>query len=250
MDALIEDVKLFESTGKLNKYNMRLINTCSWTNYDCVLSKLTRFKIDKDLNIKPCLNNEQSIGKLTDDYFENIKSASKVISKARIKRNCNECSAKKYCSKCSFLPEGISEELFCESLRKYPSLPEFLFKFVLLSDISETSVTLKDSAFEDLEISNQRRPLVFDCIKSENNYMENNILTAFKLGEDFYAISYRNPKIIKTDERFIYIAEGYVRNIETENLIDLYCQKYSFKTDEATSHVQEAYKVMKEAKIV
>lgn len=248
IDSLIDDVNYFSRTGKIRKLNLKLINACSWNNSSCTLSKLTRCRVDKNLNVLPCINCSSTIGKVTDDHFELLKSASKIINKTRIQSNCQDCQANNYCSKCSMLPDDISREEFCNAMKNNPMISEYIFKSLLLGSMIEESKLLIGCEYSKLEISNSLYPLVLDKQVKSTNF-KGNLFTAFRLEKELYVLSFNRPKIIKTDARFIFIAECKVRNIEPETIIEIYSNKFSIKLEEAGKHVFEALKIIEEAMI-
>ncbi len=103
---------------------------------------------------------------------------------------------------------------------------------------------------DQLEISNLEHPLVFEYMETNQDVKLTSIFTAFVLNKDYYVISYKMPKIIRTEARLVYIAEGYVRGVDAEIIVDKYSDKFHVPKDEAREHVYEALKIIKEGKIV
>lgn len=250
IEALIKDIEYFGKTGKLLKKNCRIVNSCSWSNQGCGLFKLSRCKIDSDYNVAPCPNCSTNIGKVTDEYFEIVKNASMISNRERLKRNCTECPVNHYCSKCSMLPDHLETDLYCNTMRSYPLLIDYIFKFTLFSDMVRQNKIFAGIPMDQLEISNLEHPLVFDYTETNQEVKSTSIFTAFVINKDYYIISYKMPKIIRTEARLVYIAEGYVRGVDAEIIVDKYSRKFHVPKDEAREHVYEALKIIKEGKIV
>jgi len=146
------------------------------------------------------------------------------------------------------LPDGVSREVFCDVMKNNPIISEYIFKSLLLGSMIEESKLLIGCEYNKLQISNSNYPLVLDKQVNPTIY-KGSLFTAFRLEKELYVLSFNRPKIIKTDERFIFIAECKVRNMEPERIIEIYSKKFSIKLKEAGKHVFEALKIIEEAMI-
>lgn len=248
-EKLLEDINVFQNQGKLTK-KAKLVNTCTWSNQGCGLTKLSRGKVDKELNFVPCNGCSQDVGKITDNYFDLLKNVSIISNKQHIKNDCSNCEANSYCSKCVMLPDNLSREKFCEIIKTKPVITDYIYKLTLFADMMEHNEMFQKVDINQIEISNMSHSIVYQWEDKNKCTKVNTMFTAFKLYNNYYIISYRMPKIIHTDKRFIFIAEAHAYDVPYEKIIEHYGQEFGIAAEEAQDHVFEAFKLMKEGKII
>lgn len=244
LNKLGEDVQNYADTGRIKSTGARLINSCSWNNSTCTLPQLARVQLGYGNEIKPCKFSSKSIGTIADPLFSLLRKASQEISRQRLQRHCESCSALAYCSKCALLPDGIAQADFCELMRKYPILPDYVFKLTLFSEMLTANQLFSQGDVSTVEVSNANHPLVY-LDKDFKAYKQNSIFTAFRYNGEYYVIKFAMPKIIRTEERFIYIAEAFAREVPVEDIYQKYAAKYGVNPTDAVEHVNEAAKMIR-----
>ena len=241
--SLKHDVDLFKRTGKIAKLGNRFINECALGISPCVLSKVFRGTVDAEGVLYPCPECANSIGSVYDDCFDLVKSATQISRKSQIRRHCENCSASQTCSKCAMLPEGITEEDYCELVR-YEGTVDYCKKLTLLGMVLENGrVVLSKNEYSMVEVSSYYRPLIAN--RNEYNTVSTStqrhiVLLCFRYKGSYYVFAYKSSKLYKTDERFVYIAELYAYGISDHTLIEKYSGKFGIELKAATDHVTEA----------
>ncbi|MDD2555236.1 MAG: hypothetical protein PHX16_01390 [Syntrophaceticus sp.] len=250
MEALLEDVQSFGRSGILNKPNAKIINSCIFNSSACSLLKLTRGHVNREGDFMPCINCSKPIGNVKDEYFELLKSASKTMNKERVNRNCTDCRANVYCSKCAMLPDQLDREYFCNVMRANPLIHDYNYKALLFADIIKYSKLFTTVDLSKLQVNNMDYTLAFDMQAQYPMSKLNNLFTAFRIDDDIYILGFKLPKIYQTDERFVYIAEGYIRDVPINELTTYYGERYSIPQGEAENHVLEALRIIKESRVI
>ena len=248
LERLRDDLQSYSCTGIIKPIGAKLINSCSWSNSFCTLSKLTRVQLGNENVVIPCKYSSQTIGTIEEPLFSLIRKASQKMSKQSIERNCSSCSAYNYCSKCALLPDEILTSDFCDIMKKHPLLPDYVNKIALFSEMIQTSNLFGQGETFNIEISNAEHPLVY--IDSDaKKYKQNTFFTAFLYNYDYYVITYASPKIIRTDDRFIFIAEAFAREVPIDDIYNKYSNKYDIILKDAIEHVNEAAKMIHDGSI-
>ena len=250
VEALLDDVHYFGRTGVLNKPNAKIVNSCTFNSSSCSLLKLTRGHVNAEGHFMPCINCSKSIGSIKDEYFDLLKAASKTMNKERVKRNCTDCKANAYCSKCAMLPDQLDQEYFCSVMKSNPLIHDYNYKSSLFSDMIQYNKIFTTHDIGKLQINNKEYTLAFDKKDQYPMNKVNNLFTAFRMGDDIYILSFKMPKIYQTDERFVYIAEGYIRDVPIGDLTAYYGDRYSIPQGEAEKHVLEALRIIKESRVI
>ena len=245
--SLKHDVELFKRTGKIAKLGKRFINECALGISPCVLSKVFRGIVDAEGVLCPCPECSNPIGSVYDDYFDLVKRASQISRKAQIRRQCENCCASQMCSRCAMLPEGITEEEYCELLR-YEGTVDYCVKLTLLGMVLESGkVVLSKKEYSMVEISLYYRPLIANRNEYDTLPMRTQrhvVFLAFRYKGSYYVFAYKSSKLYKTDERFVYIAELYAYGASDHTLIQKYSSKFGIQPKDATDHVTEAIHVI------
>ena len=252
ISCLKNDIDLFKKSGVIAKLGKRFINECAFGVSACSLSKLFRGFVDTDGSLYPCFECSTPLGSLHDDYFELVKTASKANRIAQTKRSCENCSANNRCSKCAMLPEGISEEEYCD-LMQYDGVQDYCIKLALLGMILEGGKVVIDmKQYSEIEISSCYRPLAADreAVEIGHSNPKKVVLLAFRSNKDYYVFTYKSSKLYKTDERFIYIAESFAYGNPDQTIIENYSRKYGLELSEAENHIKEAIQMLNSEVIV
>jgi hypothetical protein len=94
---------------------------CRWGHRICPAVSGTRWFVDDDQNIRPCLSGEP-LGRVGDSYADLRASAVSLMQAKQFDRGCGQCPIERICSKCLFpFPLGNAE--FCTFKKSRPLSP-------------------------------------------------------------------------------------------------------------------------------
>lgn len=250
LTALKEDIDYFSKTGIIRKLGCYFVNRCSFEKGICKLTKIKRCRTNQELDFLPCLNSSKSIGKITDDYFDILKHASREQNQIRLKRNCAQCEAQRYCPQCAMLPDQIKSSEYCEFMINDSLIYEYMAKYSIFNDLVKESILFKGNYNKEILISNREYPLVCNYQYKKGQYKDNGVLTCFRLDKEYYILTFASHKVYQVDEKLVYIAESMMRGMNPQELERSYSNMFNLTIDEAREHLSEAIRVIVEEKII
>ncbi len=245
LDQLELIINNFQVNGTIDK-SIVLANSCGFQKNTCVLSKLPRFRLDKNLDIYPCLYCDKSIGNLKEVHFNLLRSASRHSNTVKLSRKCDECIAKEYCGKCSMLANNISEEQYCNFMRNNKYVSEYLYISLIFGSVIYKSQLFLNSKDKCIQFSNSKKTLCYEF----DSDVKRAYFIGFKLMKKYYLFGYSPTKIYEIDNRLMYVAEALARDISFDCLLDNYSKKFDIKVDTAKIHLAEASKKLKKFKVI
>ncbi len=152
-----DEIDYFMSTGRLNKSYLIpsfLVDSCRWMD-GCSLTKLPRFRLNKNDEILPCLDCNKSIGSIDDMQFDVIQQTYILTEEEQLKRDCDSCEIADHCSKCVMLPDFLSSEEYCEMRRQRPYIAYYINIVNQLKFLKKSTGTFKNIKISDILVSSK-----------------------------------------------------------------------------------------------
>lgn len=157
LESFLEEVDYFISTGKFNKAFLIpsfLVDSCRWLD-TCSMTKLPRFRLDKDNRILPCLDCNKSVGSIDEMQFDVIQQTYVLTEEEQLKRDCDSCAVADNCSKCAMLPDFLSSERYCEIRKQRPYISYYINIVNLLKFLKKSTGTFRDIKISDVMVSSK-----------------------------------------------------------------------------------------------
>lgn len=236
INCFIKHVQLFEKSGSLDNPNFYLVDECRYINR-CSLSYQVRFCLKEGTKVAPCLDSAVTLYDISEDEYEKYRIRSQHIDTCILARKCKDCKARIYCSQCSMLPTGISEEQYCNMMINNPLILDYLDiknVIILLSEFS----SLFNVYDNDIKFSNRGYSMIFsNNLKNKNK----NRLTIYLFSKDdkYYLFNIMKNRILRVKEPLVFIIEGIIKGYD-ESEIGEYFNEY-FRKDELVNNFLQGW---------
>lgn len=122
--------------------NGLLKNSCRFSN-SCTVSNATRIRLSEK-GISLCFEKDE-MEILNDEYHQTLHKIQNKYVESFEKRGCNTCSARKRCAKCISLPEGLTQEMYCNLIQENEFLEAYIKVVVLLNKRIENMQEYNDN---------------------------------------------------------------------------------------------------------
>lgn len=245
MGRFLEDVELFSKTGMFRyAYEIQadLIESCRWSGvHACAARQLPRLFIDGDDRISPC-RGCSVIGQVGDSLDQLLTQVSVVSEEEQLLRGCRTCEIKDSCSKCSFLPEYLNRQQYCELRKRHKLLHRYMQMVQVFKGLSKYARSLQNIGVHELRVSLPacthlwRQPEPHTPVSTA--VLETVFL--FFIGDQpmlFHAVS---QKLMKLNEPMALILEGLMSGADASGLEQELMARYQVEREFAARLVTQA----------
>jgi len=212
LELFLQDVELFSKTGMFRHgYEIQsyLIDGCRWSGaHMCRAKQLPRLFIDQEDQISPC-RGCAAIGGVGDSLDSLLTQVSIITDEEQLLRGCRTCEIKDSCSKCSFLPEYMNRQQYCDLRRKHGMLHRYMQLVQVFKGLRKYTQSLQGISVRDIRVSLPTCTHVWSRPKQDR--VSSPVIEAaflFFIGEQPLLFQAVSQKILKLNEPMAFILEG------------------------------------------
>lgn len=250
LQCFMDDLDAFKDCGLINKAETMLVDECKWRG-KCQMSELYRCRVLDNGNVAPCRLSDKTIAHYTEEHYKKLILASKYMLVCQRERECNKCNAKKYCAKCTMLPEGIGYEAYCDVIKKHPFLQEYFLKKRIAAHLMENTHVLGKYMKEGYKFDSQVKPFLYPIKRDgDRTYEMKRIVVMISTNGKYYCFNVSNGDVIQIDERLVFIAEGHSVGDNESKIIESFMDFYHLEAVEAASIVKQGIELLRNAAII
>ncbi|QSF45036.1 hypothetical protein [Paenibacillus tianjinensis] len=245
MDRFLEDVELFSKSGMFRyAYEIQadLMESCRWSGvHSCTARQLPRIFIDGDDRISPC-RGCAVIGRVGDSLDQLLTQVSVVSEEEQLLRGCRTCEIKDSCSKCSFLPEYLNRQQYCELRKKHKLLHRYMQMVQVFKGLSKYARSLQNIEVHELRVSlpacthlwkqpEPHRPVSTAVLET---------VFLFFIGDQPMLFHAGSQKLMKLNEPMALMLEGLMSGAERTELEQELMARYQLDGEFAARLVTQA----------
>ena len=156
LDAFMEDVEAFEREGRfLRGYQVQgyVADSCRWSAAgQCPIKQLPRLYTEADGKVSGC-GGCSAIGRIGDSYDALQREAAAISTREQLLRGCDGCEIRDTCSKCTFLPEYMTRNQYCDLRKRHVLLHRYMQVAQLLKGLRQYTAAFRDIDIREIGVS-------------------------------------------------------------------------------------------------
>ena len=252
LDKLLMEADYFVKTGRIDKsslINHQLINYCRWgNNGTCHVTNIPRLKIDKENNIYPCFDCEESLGTIGQYQYEVVKNSYEKIEREFIERKCGDCPVHNKCTKCVMLPSFLNREDYCNIRREHPYISDYLLFLNVYDYLIKNSNYINETNIDKIRIISDftfcfSKDIPFG--NEEDYIFKPSYIVYLKDGSLMW--SPVKSRFYKVSDDLVYVVELMLKNLSINQIIEMIQKDYKLEYEEAKSNTQTVYNYLYKA---
>ncbi|WP_234123007.1 hypothetical protein [Clostridium hydrogenum] len=224
-DSLLQDTAHFAQTGIIRDHQFYLLNECRWANR-CSLLYQMRLFLYEDGTISPCGGKSECGYCIDDDEYTQFTGRQKIIEQTQVARECKNCAASRWCTKCSFPPESIKSKEYCKMIIEHPEIPDFInIKNILLMLEKYTKLDSK-MKFNEMIFSNYKYSLLLPGNISAKKPISQNIFL-FQYDNKYYYLNPLKGRVLKIGFYLAFVLEAIQKGYGYDETRNFFVDKWS-----------------------
>ncbi|SFC02308.1 hypothetical protein [Butyrivibrio sp. YAB3001] len=246
LNAFAKDLDRYRNEGKVDVTKVLIADECRWTS-SCSLKRLLRYNMTRD-GIKPCITSDVILAENGETQFDMLVKANKLADQTIAKRKCVNCPMSAKCAKCSCIPVGITEDDYCEFIKKYADIMEdYLIKLRITSALSEISTIFGQE--REINISSRTRGLEFNGTNAESKPTRFSYI--FEKDGRYYGLQMKQWNIVHLDPKYVFLIEAWERGLENMSTTEIEMSlKYGMSEELAKVMVNEGYAKLRQGGMI
>lgn len=243
LEKFWDEIDYFMSTGRLNRANLIpsfLVDSCRWMD-NCSITKLPRFRLNKNNEILPCLDCNKCVGTIDDMQFDVIQQTYVLTEEEQLKRDCDNCEIADSCSKCVMLPDFITSEEYCEMRKQRPYISYYINVINQLKFLKKSTTTFKNIKISDILVSSKYASHYTSNlnVSGDNDYFHE-FVHLFIISEIPIFFMPVTGKLYRLTEHLAVIMELMFKGLEVEDIKKFIVNKYNLDYKQVSKDFNEA----------
>lgn len=246
LDAFLRDVDTFSREG-IFRYGYEvqsyLVDGCRWSGaHYCRAKQLPRLFVDGEGQLSSC-RGCAAIGDMHDTLDSLLTQAAVLSDQEQLLRGCGTCPIKDTCSKCTFLPDYMNRQQYCDIRRKHAMLHRYMQMVQLLKGLRKYAQALSGMDVRELRIS------LPTCTHLYPNAAKAGAEAKSAVAETVFLFFHKESpivfhaatqKILKLNEPLALLLEGLIVGADETELRRVLMNRYQADADQAAATVSQA----------
>ncbi|MFC4098439.1 hypothetical protein [Paenibacillus xanthanilyticus] len=244
--AFLRDVDAFSREGIFRHgYEVQsyLVDSCRWSGaYQCKAKQLPRLFVDGGGQLSSC-RGCAAIGDMHDSLDSLLTQAAVMSDEEQLLRGCGTCPIKDTCSKCTFLPDYMNRQQYCDIRRKHAMLHRYMQMVQLFKGLRKYAQALSGMDVKDVRIS------LPTCTHLYPRSAQTGAGARTAAAETVFLFFHKEvpivfqaatQKILKLNEPLALILEGVIAGADETEIIRVLMDRYQADADQAAATLSQA----------
>ncbi|MFB9325003.1 hypothetical protein ACFFSY_03590 [Paenibacillus aurantiacus] len=246
LDAFLQDVDTFSREGIFRHgYEVQsyLVDSCRWSGaHQCRAKQLPRLFVDGGGQLSSC-RGCAAIGDMHDSLDSLLTQAAVMSDQEQLLRGCGTCPIKDTCSKCTFLPDYMNRQQYCDIRRKHAMLHRYMQMVQLFKGLRKYAQALNGMEVKDVRISlptcTHLYPRSAPMDAGTRSAVAETVFLFFHK-ESPIVFHAATQKILKLNEPLALLLEGLIVGADETELRRVLMDRYQADADQAAATVSQA----------